>query len=117
MGQPLTNHNASEAGHHRVAGCGPFGSRHSHRAGPTDLLIVEFDIDCRTSCICDLSLAGAHHVVSRDVCLSSYSASTKVAGGIDYDHVVPAFACIVFRCLTAVRAAEGFATTAGDSEQ
>lgn len=117
MGQPWSKENASEAGHHRVAGCGPFGSRHSHRAGPAHLLIVEFDIDSRTSCLCDLSLAGAHHVASSDICLPPYSASTKVAGGLNYDYVVPVVARAIFRGLTFVRAAEGNATTAAGSSQ
>ena len=117
MGQPLTKQNASEAGHHRVASGCPFGSRPGHRAGPADLLNSELDVDGWTSYIRDLSLAGDNHVASRDVCLPSYSAATKVAGGIDYDHVVSAFARVVFRRLTVVRAAEGNATTAGDSPE
>src|SRR5688572_27669017 len=110
-------HNAPEAGHHRVASCCPFGSRHSHRAGAVDLLNVEFDVSVWTSFIRDLSLAGDYHVAGRNVCLPSYSASTKVTGGLDYGHVVPAFARIIFRCLIVVRAAEGTATTACDASQ
>ena len=117
MGQPLTKQNASEAGYFCVASCCPFGSRPGHRAGPADVFKPELDVDGWTSCVCDLSLAGGHHVASRDVCLPSYSTPAKVAGGIDHDHCVSAFAGVVFRCLTVVRAAEGNATTAGDSSQ
>ena len=109
--------NASETGHHRVASCCPFGSRHSHRAGPADLLEVGLDVDGGTGCVRDLSFASAHHLAGGNVCLPSYSASTKVAGGIDDDHVVSAFARVIFHRLTAVCTAEGNATTACDSSQ
>src|SRR5687767_9603235 len=109
-------HNASKAGHHRVASCCPVGCRHSHPAGAADLLNVEFDVDGRASCVRDLSLAGDYHVAGRNVCLPSHSASAKVAGGIDYYHVVPAFARVVFCCLIVVRA-QGNATTACDTSQ
>ena len=95
-------HNASEAGHHRVSNWCPFGSRHSHRAGPANVFNVKLNVDGWTGCIRDLSLAGADHVASRYVCLPSYSASTKTAGGIDYDHLVPAFARFIFHRLTDV---------------
>jgi len=110
-------HNASEAGHHRVACCCPVGCRHSHPAGAAGLFNVEFDVGNGTSCVHDLSLAGDYHVAGRNVCLPSHSASAKVAGGIDYYHVVPAFARVVFCCLIVVRAAQGNATTACDTSQ
>ena len=109
--------NASEAGHHRVDNCCPFGSRHSHRTGSDDLLYVQFPVDCRAGCIRYLSPTGADHITSGNVCLPAHRASTKVAGGIDYDYVVPAFDSTIFRRLIVVRAAEGNATTADDPSQ
>ena len=117
MGQPLTNQNASEAGHSCVDNCCPPGRRHSNGPRAVNVLDAKLDVDGRTGCIRYLSPAGDHHVVSRNVCLPSYSAPTKIAGGIDYNHVVPAFDSVIFRRLIVVRTTEGNATTTGDPSQ
>ena len=104
MGQPYLKQNASEAGHHRVGNRCPFGSRHSHRTGSDDLLYVQFPVDCWAGCIRDLSPTGADHIISGNVCLPAHRAPSKVAGGIDYDHFVFAFARVIRDRLAIVRA-------------
>ena len=117
MAQPLTKQNASEAGHSCVVNCCPPGRRYSNSSRAVNVFDAKLDVDGRTGCLRDLSSAGDYHVVSRNVCLPAYGASTKVAGGIDYDYVVPAFDSTIFRRLIVVRAAEGNATTADDPSQ
>jgi hypothetical protein len=117
MGQPLTKQNASEAGHSCVVNCGPPGRRYSNSSGAVNVFDAKLDVDGRPGYLCDLSPAGDYHVAGRNVCLPSYSASTKVAGSIDHDHVFPAFDSVIFRRLIVVRAAEGNATTADDPSQ
>ena len=117
MGQPLTKQNASEAGHSCVVNRCPPGRRHSDSSRAVNVFDAKLHVDSRPGCIRDLSPAGNYHVVGRNVCLPSYSAPAKVAGGTDYDYVVPAFDSVIFRRLIVVRAAQGNATTTHDPSQ